>query len=253
MNCVALPASLIESELFGHERGAFTGAVSRKIGRFELADGGSIFLNEIGDLPFELQSKLLRVLQENEFERVGGSQTIKVNVRVIAATNRNLETAVDQGHFRPDLFYRLNVFPIRLPPLREKREDIPLLANHFIVKYSKKLGKQIDKISKNSLKWMMAYGWPGNTRELENVIERAIVSATGTIIDLENHTTTPATGEFESVGSGTLAQVERNHIQHVLTNCNWVIEGGKGAAVRLGLHTNTLRSRMKRLGIERPS
>ena len=185
VNCAALPATLIESELFGHEKGAFTGALGRKIGRFELADGGTLFLDEIGELPLELQPKLLRVLQEGEFERLGNPETKKVNVRIIAATNRDLIEEVNKGNFREDLFYRLNVFPLEIPPLRERKEDIPLLASHFLLKYSSAFGKKVDSIGQTSINHLSNYSWPGNVRELENVIERAVITTTGNKLNLE--------------------------------------------------------------------
>ncbi|HML94547.1 MAG TPA: sigma 54-interacting transcriptional regulator [Thermodesulfobacteriota bacterium] len=253
VNCPALPAGLIESELFGHEKGAFTGALSPKTGRFELADGGTIFLDEIGDLPLELQAKLLRVLQEGEFERLGGSRSIKVSVRVIAATNRDLKQAVEEGKFRADLFYRLNVFPVFIPPLRERREDIPVLVGHFITKYSKKLEKKIDNISQEMMNGLLAHPWPGNVRELENVIERAVIVAHSPVIqideslDMRLEDTGPDTRS-----AGTLEDVERNYILRVLEDKGWVIHGERGAAVVLGMNPHTLRSRMKKLGIRKP-
>lgn len=252
VNCAALPASLIESELFGHEKGAFTGAVTRKQGRFELADRGTIFLDEIGDLPLDLQAKLLRALQEGEFERVGGTQTIKVDVRVIAATNRNLEEASRSGEFREDLFYRLNVFPIVLPPLRERSEDIPVLMNHFIKKLSAKTGKKITTIPQKVMTTLQAYDFPGNVRELENIIERAIILSNGQTLQLDQSLEvlkSPAATERDS----TLEEVERQHILATLEKTNWRIEGPKGAALPLGINPNTLRSRMQRFGIKKPS
>ena len=257
VNCAALPANLIESELFGHEKGAFTGAIAKKIGRFELADNGTIFLDEIGDLPLELQSKLLRVLQEGEFERLGNSRTIKINVRVIAATNRNLEEAIANGNFREDLFYRLNVFPLRIPPLRDRLEDIPLLVKSFVQKASAKLGKNIKKIPKPVIDTLGNYTWPGNVRELENVIERAVILTNGSILEMPElprlkNVSVNSVSEFHSE-SQRLNDIEREHILNVLSETNWIIGGKKGAALRLGLPETTLRDRMKKLGIKRPS
>ncbi|MCH8954882.1 sigma 54-interacting transcriptional regulator [candidate division KSB1 bacterium] len=253
VNCAALPENLIESELFGHEKGAFTGAFSRKQGRFELADRGTIFLDEIGDLPLDLQAKLLRVLQEGEFERVGGTQTIKVDVRVIAATNRNLEESTRSGTFREDLFYRLNVFPITLPPLRERAEDIPLLVNHFIKKYQGKLGKKISRVPQKVMKTLQTYHFPGNIRELENIIERAIILARDETLQVDESLELLKSPAAPAENEGTLAEIERSHIVSVLEETNWRIEGQKGAALRLGINANTLRSRMQKLGIMRPA
>ena len=267
VNCAALPAGLIESELFGHEKGAFTGAIDRRIGRFELAHGGTIFLDEIGDMPPDLQAKLLRVLQEQEFERVGGSNLIKVDVRVIAATNRDLFRSASEGTFRQDLYYRLNVFPIQLPPLRERREDIPPLVHYFVRRFSLKIGRKITRIQRETMELLMNYGWPGNVRELENVIERAVILSPG--IELE--VTPGVLPEIAAVASARAAaplpaseqkspgvpspqsidQVERGHILAVLMQTNWRIEGSDGAAVLLNLNPSTLRSRMKKLGVQR--
>jgi transcriptional regulator with GAF, ATPase, and Fis domain len=253
VNCAALPAGLIESELFGHEKGAFTGAISRKIGRFELADGGTLFLDEIGDLPPGVQAKLLRVLQEHEFERVGGTQTIKVDVRLITATNRDLAKAVEENSFRTDLYYRLNVFPIHLPPLRERKEDIPLLTQYFINKYMTRMGKRIEKISQETMNRLIAYPWPGNIRELENIIERAVILSKGLILEIEDELLPSShLPDQKEKGSLTLEEVERDHIVKILEKARWVIEGPKGAAKILNLHPNTLRSRMQKLGIKRP-
>ncbi len=249
VNCAALPTNLIESELFGHEKGAFTGAFSRKIGRFELADGGTIFLDEIGDLPGESQAKLLRFLQEGEFERLGNSRTMKVNVRVIAATNRDLEESVKKGNFREDLYYRLNVFPIKSPRLQDRKEDIPALINHFLKKYGAKTGKQIEKVSQKVLDTLQAYHWPGNVRELENIMERALILSHGSLIEIEDlpELLSPA-GAPNSLD--TLEEVERAHILRTLRETSAVIDGPKGAAALLGLHPNTLRSRLQKLGIK---
>ncbi len=248
VNCAVLPANLIETELFGHERGAFTGAVTRKIGRFELADGGTIFLDEIGDLPLELQAKLLRVLQEKEFERLGSTTTQRVDVRVIAATNRNLETAIAEGAFRSDLYYRLKVFPIELPPLRAREDDIPLLVHHFVRKHEAAFGKRIEHVPKPVLDAFAAYDWPGNVRELENVVERAIIVATSSTLSVEDRL---GTGEpqIERSASPRLEDVERHHILQVIRECGGRIKGRGAAADRLGLKPSTLRSRMERLGI----
>lgn len=252
VNCAALPANLIESELFGHEKGAFTGAVAAKRGRFDLADGGTIFLDEIGDFPLELQGKLLRVLQEGEFQRVGGSDTIKVDVRLIAATNRNLLDAVDNGEFRADLFYRINTFPIFLPSLRERKGDIRLLAEHFVRIHSQQLGKQVTAISATMLEQMEAYSWPGNVRQLEGVIQRALISATGDTLDLVEGLDSGSTTAKEREEIVNLRGMEKEHIEKVLNACNWMIAGHGGAAARLDLPPSTLRSKMKKLGIVRP-
>lgn len=257
INCAALPSGLVESELFGHERGAFSGAISKRVGRFELAHGGTIFLDEIGEIPLEVQAKLLRVLQEHEFDRVGGAAPIKVDVRVIAATNRDLASAMRERTFREDLFYRLNVFPLRLPPLRDRRDDIPLLTGFLIEKFSARVGKRISGIDVETMNRLMAYAWPGNVRELENILERAVILTPGPVIEIDASALSaapPATTPESSVGNEEtdLETISRKHILDVLHQCNWVIEGANGAAKRLGLHANTLRSRMKRLGISRP-
>lgn len=249
VNCATLPANLIESELFGHERGAFTGALEKRIGRFELADGGTIFLDEIGELPVELQAKLLRVLQEGEFERLGAPKTIRVNVRVIAATNRNLEQAIEKKEFREDLFYRLNVFPIVSPPLRERKEDIPLLVKHFCLKYEAKMGKKITHIPTKVMDALMDYNWPGNIRELENVIERAIVLSRGTTLD--HGEWVPVERKTAATALQKLEEVERDHILATLKMTGWKVSGDKGAARILGLNATTLEARMKKLGIVR--
>ncbi len=252
MNCAALPAGLIESELFGHEKGAFTGTLSRKIGRFELAHSGTIFLDEIGDLPLELQAKLLRVLQDGEFERVGGTGTIKVNVRVIAATNRDLERFVQEQHFRQDLFYRLNVFPIHIPALRERKEDLPLLVKFFTMKYGKKLGRKIETVPKKVLDSLTSYTWPGNVRELENVIERSAILSTGSQLELADWL--PKQGiSSQSNKIPTLEELERRHILEVLEMAAWRVSGERGAARLLDVKPTTLESRMKKLGITRKS
>jgi formate hydrogenlyase transcriptional activator len=261
INCAALPTGLVESELFGHEKGAFTGAIAKRIGRFELADGGTIFLDEIGEVPLEVQAKLLRVLQEREFDRVGGKSPIKVDVRVIAATNRDLLKAVAEKTFREDLYYRLNVFPIEIAPLRERVEDIPLLVKFLLDKFSSRIGREMSGVSPSSMQRLLAYRWPGNIRELENVIERAIILADGPQLevgpemlpgssetaDLQVSSTSPR------AMNATLEAIERQHIEAVLAQTDWVIEGVAGAATILDLHPNTLRSRMKKLGIRRGS
>ena len=267
VNCAALPSGLIESELFGHEKGAFTGATDRRIGRFEIAHGGTIFLDEIGDMPPDVQVKLLRVLQEHEFERVGGSVPIKVDVRVISATNRDLVRSISQGAFRQDLYYRLNVFPIQLPPLRERREDIPPLVHYFVRRFSLKIGRKITRIQRETMERMISYNWPGNVRELENVIERAVILSRGSELEVAPdvlpemaaaaHTQAaaprPAHEENRSVAPSpqSIDQVERNHILEVLMRTNWRIEGTDGAAALLKLNPSTLRSRMKKLGVQR--
>ena len=252
VDCGALPATLIESEFFGHVEGAFTGAASNKLGRFELADGGTIFLDEIGELHPDLQMKLLRVLQEGVFERVGSAEAVKVDVRVIAATNRDLHRAIEAGVFRPELYYRLAVFPIEVPPLRQRREDIPLLAWHFITKKQHALGKAISTIPKNVLTELVDYGWPGNVRELENVIERSMILSPGPALVLNEALAKPAGSPRPSATSCSLKEVDRTHIVDVLEDCDWKIKGANNAADHLGLAPSTLRHRMKRLGIERP-
>ncbi|HKA53947.1 MAG TPA: sigma 54-interacting transcriptional regulator, partial [Candidatus Binatia bacterium] len=263
VNCAALPSGLIESELFGHEKGAFTGAAERRIGRFELADGGTIFLDEIGELPPEVQVKLLRVLQEREFERVGGSKTIRVDVRLIAATNRDLTRSIAEGTFRQDLYYRLNVFPIRLPSLRERAEDIPLLVHYFVARYAAKIGRPITRVPAEVMRRLTAYAWPGNVRELENVIERAVILSPGPDLTLGpetlpaspagtpvNRVIRPGTADLPAERL-TLEQAEYHHIVSVLKQTRWRVDGPQGAARILNVHPSTLRSRMKKLGIRR--
>jgi formate hydrogenlyase transcriptional activator len=261
VNCSAISAGLVESEFFGHVKGAFTGALERRIGRFQLADGGTIFLDEVGDLPPETQVKLLRVLQEHEFEAVGSNQTVRVDVRVIAATNRDLHAAVETGRFRADLFYRLNVFPLEVPPLRQRRSDIPQLVMFFLARYSKKFGKGVETVSRDTIDRLVAYDWPGNVRELENVIERAVVLTPGTVLELDGdllRPAPPATAAHPAPaepGAGlaeTLEEVERAQIAAALRRSGGVIEGPRGAAGLLRMHPNTLRSRMEKLGIRRP-
>ncbi len=250
MNCAALPRELVESEMFGHEKGAFTGAVQQKKGRFELADGGSLFLDEIGELSLEAQSKLLRVLQEQEIERVGGTESIRVDVRVIAATNRDLAEMVSEGSFRSDLFYRLNVFPIQMPPLRERSTDIAKLAESFLSKYARLFGKPLRGFSDESMARLKSYAWPGNVRELQNVIERAAILARDEILDIDPTLDSRLSHDPDSTGR-TLEEVERAHIVAVLESTGGVIEGARGAAKILNLHPNTLRSRMSKLGIKK--
>jgi PAS domain S-box-containing protein len=277
LNCAALPAGLVESELFGHEKGAFSGAIAKRLGRFELADGGTIFLDEIGELPAEAQVKLLRVLQEHEFDRVGGGAPIRVDVRVIAATNRDLLKEVRAKSFREDLYYRLNVFPIHLPPLRERRSDIPLLAQFLLKKFALRIGKRLDGTSQRTMQQFQEYSWPGNVRELENVLERAAIVATSSQVDIppgmllsaQMATTVPkprqensSSGEESSVNAAmgvgqpqscqaSLEEVERDYISKVLEQTNWVVTGPRGAAKILGVNPSTLRNRMKKLGITR--
>src|SRR3989454_11423367 len=250
VNCAAIPAGLIESELFGHEKGAFTGALSRKIGRFELADGATIFLDEIGDLPLDLQAKLLRVLQEGEFERLGNPRTLKVNARVLAATNRDLEQLAQSGGFRPDLYYRLNVFPIKLPALRDRKEDIPLLVRHFVRTYATKMGKKPETIAQATMQALQEYPWPGNIRELANVIERGVILSPGSLLELGEWRTNPGAAPG-SDQVPTLEELERQHIISVLDQTGWRVSGEKGAAKLLGLKPTTLEARMKKLGITR--
>ena len=250
INCAALTASLIESELFGHEKGAFTGALVRRAGRFELADGGTIFLDEIGELPLELQVKLLRVLQEGEFERVGSSDTVKVDVRTIAATNRDLKKAVEKGLFREDLFYRLNVFPILVPALRNRKDDIPILVQHFIKKYGPKIGRHPKMVSKKTLDTLTSYGWPGNVRELENAVERALIISKGEQLEFGNWFSDKDVDK-NTFSDVTLEQVEREHIIKILELTSGRVSGEKGAAKILGMNPHTLFSRMKKLGIGR--
>jgi len=250
VNCAALPGNLMESELFGREKGAFTGADTRQIGRFEVANGSTLCLDEIGELPLELQAKLLRVIQHNEFERLGSSQTIKVDVRIVATTNRNLEEEVHQGRFRQDLYYRLNVFPITVPPLRQRKDDIPLLVQAFVARYARKVGKQITSIQKETMKALQDYPWPGNIRELESIIERAVILCPGPALQLADKLEI-AFLPF-SAGMNTLEEVERNQIVKTLLQTQWRIEGKDGAAAILGLNPSTLRARMHKLGIVRP-
>ena len=257
LNCAAIPSTLLESELFGCEKGAFTGAVAQTVGRFQAADGGTLFLDEIGDLPLELQPKLLRALQEKEIERLGGTRTIPVDVRVIAATNQDLESMVQERKFRIDLFYRLNVFPMMLPPLRERREDIPLLVRHFVLKFADQQGKAIETIPDDVMAALASHDWPGNVRELQNVIERGVIMTTGPVLSRRTteHLTCGQAGPVRAPAAGepvrikTLADAERAHITATLHKTNWVIAGPYGAAVQLGLPRTTLLTKMQRLGI----
>ncbi|PWT83455.1 MAG: Fis family transcriptional regulator, partial [Acidobacteria bacterium] len=252
VNCAALSSTLIETELFGHERGAFTGAESRKLGRFELANTGTILLDEIGELPPDLQGKLLRVLQEGEFERVGSSKTIKVDVRIIACTNRDLRLEVEKGNFREDLWYRLNVFPITTPPLRERRNDIPILIDHFARRFARKFGKLITAVSPDSMTSLCRYSWPGNVRELANVIERAVINSRGSVLRVRDDFATQD-AEILSTTLKTLEEMERDYIVRVLEEVYWRIEGPRGAARVLGINPSTLRTRMVKLRIQKPS
>ena len=253
VNCAAFPAGLVESELFGHERGAFTGADRAREGRFELAHGGTLFLDEIGEMPLETQAKLLRVLQDGMVDRLGGKQPIRVDVRVIAATNRNLPAAVKAGIFRADLFYRLNVFPINVPPLRNRPEDIPLLVRHFLPQYGVKLGRSCKDIDRESLERLIRYTWPGNVRELENVIERAMILSREPMLRIDEHVLGSQDSSLTVSPPADLKELEHRHILQTLTLTKWRIAGSEGAAVRLGIPPSTLRSRMKQLGMKRPS
>jgi len=250
LNCAAIPHALLESELFGHERGAFTGAIAQKVGRFELADKGTLFLDEVGDIPLALQPKLLRVLQEQEFERLGGTRTQQVDVRLVAATNRDLAGMVKRNEFRMDLYYRLNVFPISLPPLRDRREDIPALVTHFVEIYGRRMGRQIDKISPETMSALSSHQWPGNIRELQNFIERSVILTAGPVLrsPLAELKHSPAS---ESMGAITLEEAERDHIVKTLEHTKWVVAGPNGAATRLGMKRSTLYFRMQKLGISR--
>ena len=250
VNCAAIPLDLLESELFGHERGAFTGAIAQKIGRFELADKGTLFLDEVGDIPLPLQPKLLRVLQEQQFERLGSGRTHQVDVRLVAATHRNLVDMAKRNEFRSDLYYRLNVFPISLPPLRARREDIPVLVEHFVEIYARRMGKQVDQISPETISELTSYSWPGNIRELQNFIERSVILTSGNVLQPPLSTLdTPAAAECK--GAVTLQDAERDHILKILEQTRWVVAGPNGAAARLGIKRSTLYFRMQKLGISR--
>jgi transcriptional regulator with GAF, ATPase, and Fis domain len=247
LNCAAIPADLLESELFGHERGAFTGAAIQRIGRFEAADGGTLFLDEIGDMPLGLQAKLLRVLQEHEFERLGSNRTHRVDVRVAAATNQDLSSMVAEKEFRMDLYYRLNVFPIAIPPLRKHVDDIPLLVAHFVQKFALRMSKQISKVPTRAMEALARYPWPGNIRELQNLIERAVILTSGDVLQIPSlPSVTPIQAE-----PVTLAEAQRDHILKVLEESNWTVGGRSGAAVRLGIKRTTLIAKMKKLGVSR--
>jgi formate hydrogenlyase transcriptional activator len=250
LNCAAIPFDLLESELFGHERGAFTGAIAQKVGRFEMADKGTLFLDEVGDIPLALQSKLLRVLQEQEFERLGGTRTHQVDVRLVAATNRDLANMVKRNEFRSDLYYRLNVFPIMLPPLRERREDIPVLVAHFVELFGRRMGKQIEHIPAEALSALSSYDWPGNIRELQNFIERSVILSPGAVLrpPLQELKKSLTTALPEAI---TLEEAERDHICKTLLATRWVVAGPDGAAARLGIKRSTLYFRMQKLGISR--
>jgi formate hydrogenlyase transcriptional activator len=253
LNCAAIPSGLLESELFGHERGAFTGAIAPRAGRLDQADKGTLFLDEVGDIPLELQPKLLRVLQEREFERLGSTQTKKVDVRLVAATHRDLEGMISEGQFRDDLYYRLNVFPIEIPPLRERREDIPLLAHHFTQRFASRMRKTIETIPGETLQALTRHSWPGNIRELQNLIERAVILSSGPVLQVPlrclNTRTAPS---HDTQQPRTLAEAEREHILAALKKTNWVLAGSKGAATLLGINRSTLQFRMQKLGIVRP-
>jgi formate hydrogenlyase transcriptional activator len=252
LNCAAIPFDLLESELFGHERGAFTGAIAQKVGRFELADKGTLFLDEVGDIPPGLQPKLLRVLQEQEFERLGGTRTHQVDVRLVAATNRNLADMVKRSEFRSDLYYRLNVFPLPLPALRARCEDIPALAEHFVEIYARRMGRQIEHISPETMSALISYQWPGNIRELQNFIERSVILTSGSVLCAPLAGLESAAGA-ESLGAITLEDAERDHIRKILDQTRWVVAGPNGAAARLGIKRSTLYFRMQKLGISRAS
>jgi formate hydrogenlyase transcriptional activator len=265
LNCAAIPTGLMESELFGHEKGAFTGAIAQRIGRFEVADGGTIFLDEIGEVPLELQTKLLRVLQEREFERLGSSRTLRTDARLIAATNRDLEAMVSEQKFRSDLFFRLNVFPVHVPPLRERQGDIPLLVRHFTQQFSRRMNRMIETIPSAAIDALCGYHWPGNIRELQNVIERAVIVSTGPVLSVDvsdlkftkaGHAVEETTSPKSATNGGlhdVLQQSERQQILKALEQCNWVVAGPKGAAAYLRMKRSTLQQRIRKLGIARTS
>jgi formate hydrogenlyase transcriptional activator len=249
VNCAAIPSGLLESELFGHEKGAFTGAIMRKPGRFELADKGTLFLDEVGDIPLELQAKLLRVLQEREFERLGSTRTQQVDVRVIAATHRDLKQMVEEGTFRSDLYYRLHVFPVTIPPLRDRREDIPFIVRHFVAKYSQRMNRQIETVSPHTMEVLRDYDWPGNVRELQNFIERAVILSPGTTLRAPLEELTQDSVQISQAHLSTLQEMEREHVLRALKESNWVTGGPKGAAAKLGMKRTTLAYRIRKLGI----
>jgi formate hydrogenlyase transcriptional activator len=252
LNCAAIPTGLLEAELFGHEKGAFTGAITQRIGRFELANRGTVFLDEIGEIPLELQPKLLRVLQDREFERLGSTRTLRTDTRLIAATNRDLAALVDKQQFRADLFYRVNVFPVHVPPLRERPEDIPLLVRHFAQQFARRMHKTIVTIPSDIMQGLIQYPWPGNIRELQNIIERAVILSPGPVLQVPltdlNHRSAPV----RPMPQDTLEEAERKHILAVLGETKWVLGGANGAAARLGMKRSTLQFRMRKLGIARP-
>jgi formate hydrogenlyase transcriptional activator len=253
LNCAAIPTGLLESELFGHEKGAFTGATMQRIGRFELANHGTAFLDEIGEISLELQPKLLRVLQEREFERLGSSRTIKTGARLIAATNRNLATCVEDGRFRTDLFYRLNIFPIEVPPLRERAEDIPLLVRHFVRQFARRMNRVIDTIPSETMDALVRHSWPGNIRELQNLMERSVILSSTPVLRVPLAALcSSAVSDQEGTKRRTLEEAERDHILSTLKETKWIISGPYGAATRLGMNRSTLQARMKKLGIVRP-
>jgi formate hydrogenlyase transcriptional activator len=254
LNCAAIPFDLLESELFGHEKGAFTGAIAQRVGRFEIADKGTLFLDEVGDIPPALQPKLLRVLQEQEFERLGSTRTRQVDVRLVAATNRDLTEMMKRGEFRRDLYYRLNVFPVRIPPLRERREDIPSLVQYFMRKYARRMGKRVETVPAATMRKLVDWFWPGNVRELQNMIERGVILSKGFVLEIPltemEQSVIPALGDNN--GGATLEAVERDHILQTLRQSGWVVGGPSGAAARLGLNRSTLNARMRKLEIRRP-
>jgi formate hydrogenlyase transcriptional activator len=260
LNCAAIPTGLLESELFGHEKGAFTGAIAQRVGRFELANRGTVFLDEIGEIPLELQPKLLRVLQEREYERLGSTRTLHTDARLIAATNRDLEAMVRDQTFRTDLYYRLNVFPVRVPSLRERREDIPLLVRHFAQQFSRRMNRNVETIPSETMNMLVRYDWPGNIRELQNVIERAVIVSTGPVLKVPLDDLRPRAHSAESTNGagasedlvkmrGVLEDAERKQILAALKQANWVVAGPKGAAALLGMKRSTLQAHMQRLGI----
>jgi formate hydrogenlyase transcriptional activator len=249
VNCAAIPSGLLESELFGHEKGAFTGAIMRKPGRFELADKGTLFLDEVGDIPVELQAKLLRVLQEHEFERLGSTRTQQVDVRVIAATHRDLKLMVEEGTFRSDLYYRLHVFPLSVPPLRDRREDVPLIVRHFVSKYSQRMNRHIETISPRTMEVLTDYAWPGNVRELQNFIERSVILSPGTSLRAPLDELTQQIVQSSRTTLSTLEEMEREHVLRALKESNWVTGGPQGAAAKLGMKRTTLAYRIRKLGI----